>query len=227
MNNFDSVYSLGVVDRVNAMESNTYRTMDKGPNCIDNVIPNSIPEYSALKDAIKDKGKPVVCAQVRRTLAGNRKYFIALNSTKDQEQGFIIYLFSLANGLYNRMGPFPTLDSALSRADCYGLFQEGVKDMTEETLTKMKEAVGDYVGDDENGDPIYDEYFDELEDFNDDFCSDCIDEEELGNFEYDDMLDDDELSDYSMETERPEPDDQEVENYSFEDDDYFDLFDDI
>ena len=125
------------------------------------------------------------------------------------------------------MGPFPTLDSALSRADCYGLFQEGVKEMNEETLTKMKEAVGDYVGDDENGDPIYDEYFDELEDFNDDFCSDCIDEEELGNFEYDDMLDDDELSNYSMETERPEPDDQEVENYSFEDDDYFDLFDDI
>ena len=215
MNNFDSVYSLGVVDRVNAMESNTYRIMDKGPNCIDNVIPNSITEYSALKDAIKDKGKPVVCAQVRRTLAGNRKYFIALNSTKDQEQGFTIYLFSLANGLYNRMGPFPTLDSALSRADCYGLFQEGVKEMNEEMLTKMKEAVGDYVGDDENGDPIYDDFEDEFDEVDDDF-NDFINEEELGNVEYDDILDDidsDLDSNYSMEIERPEPEltSQEIE----------------
>lgn len=230
MNNFDSVYSLGVVDRVNAMESNTYRIMDKGPNCIDNVIPNSIPEYSALKDAIKDKGKPVVCAQVRRTLAGNHKYFIALNSTKDQEQGFTIYLFSLANGLYNRMGPFPTLDSALSRADCYGLFQEGVKDMTEETLTKMKEAVGDYVGDDENGDPIYDDFEDEFDEVDDDF-SDFINEEELGNVEYDDMLDDidsDLDSNYSMEIERPEPEltSQEIEEDNLlDEEDYFDMFD--
>lgn len=230
MNNFDSVYSLGVVDRVNAMESNTYRIMDKGPNCIDNVIPNSIPEYSALKDAIKDKGKPVVCAQVRRTLAGNRKYFIALNSTKDQEQGFTIYLFSLANGLYNRMGPFPTLDSALSRADCYGLFQEGVKEMNEEMLTKMKEAVGDYVGDDENGDPIYDDFEDEFDEVDDDF-SDFINEEELGNVEYDDMLDDidsDLDSNYSMEIERPEPEltSQEIEEDNLlDEDDYFDIFD--
>lgn len=230
MNNFDSVYSLGVVDRVNAMESNTYRIMDKGPNCIDNVIPNSIPEYSALKDAIKDKGKPVVCAQVRRTLAGNRKYFIALNSTKDQEQGFTIYLFSLANGLYNRMGPFPTLDSALSRADCYGLFQEGVKEMNEEMLTKMKEAVGDYVGDDENGDPIYDDFEDEFDEVDDDF-SDFINEEELGNVEYDDMLDDidsDLDSNYSMEIERPEPEltSQEIEEDNLlDEDDYFDMFD--
>lgn len=230
MNNFDSVYSLGVVDRVNAMESNTYRIMDKGPNCIDNVIPNSIPEYSALKDAIKDKGKPVVCAQVRRTLAGNRKYFIALNSTKDQEQGFTIYLFSLANGLYNRMGPFPTLDSALSRADCYGLFQEGVKDMNEEILVKMKEAVGDYVGDDENGDPIYDDFEDEFDEVDDDF-NDFINEEELGNVEYDDMLDDidsDLDSNYSMEIERPEPEltSQEIEEDNLlDEDDYFDMFD--
>ena len=229
MNNFDSVYSLGVVDRVNAMESNTYRIMDKGPNCIDNVIPNSIPEYSALKDAIKDKGKPIVCAQVRRTLAGNRKYFIALNSTKDQEQGFTIYLFSLANGLYNRMGPFPTLDSALSRADCYGLFQEGIKAMTEETLTKMKEAVGDYVGDDENGDPIYDDFEDEFDEVDDDF-NDFINEEELGNVEYDDMLDDidsDLDSNYSMEIERPEPEltSQEIEEDNLlDEDDYFDIF---
>ena len=230
MNNFDSVYSLGVVDRVNAMESNTYRIMDKGPNCIDNVIPNSIPEYSALKDAIKYKGKPVVCAQVRRTLAGNRKYFIALNSTKDQEQGFTIYLFSLANGLYNRMGPFPTLDSALSRADCYGLFQEGVKEMNEEMLTKMKEAVGDYVGDDENGDPIYDDFEDEFDEVDDDF-NDFINEEELGNVEYDDMLDDidsDLDSNYSMEIERPEPEltSQEIEEDNLlDEDDYFDMFD--
>lgn len=156
MNNFDNVYCLGVDCRKEAnTQGDSCRGLEKGSSCIDNIIPSEIPEYNALKDAIKGKGSIAACGEVRRTLAGNRKYLVVLKTKKSEEDegGFEVYLFSLANGLYNKMGPFPTLDSALSRADCFGLFEAK---MSKEEETRIREAVGDYLYDDENGLPVYD-----------------------------------------------------------------------
>lgn len=156
MNNFDNVFCLGMECRKDSnTQVNSCRGLEKGSGCIDNVIPSEIPEYNALKDAIKGKGSIAACGEVRRTLAGNRKYLVVLKTKKseDDEGGFEVYLFSLANGLYNKMGPFPTLDSALSRADCFGLFEAK---MSKDEETRIREAVGDYLYDDEDGLPVYD-----------------------------------------------------------------------
>lgn len=156
MNNFDNVYCLGMECRKDANTQGDYcRGLEKGSGCIDNIIPSEIPEYNALKDAVKGKGSVAACGEVRRTLAGNRKYLVVLKTKKSEEDegGFEVYLFSLANGLYNKMGPFPTLDSALSRADCFGLFEAK---MSKDEETRIREAVGDYLYDDEDGLPVYD-----------------------------------------------------------------------
>lgn len=118
-------------------------------DCIDK---EEFPEdNSALKDAVKDKGKAVRIGKIRDNFAGNNRYIVFL----DEEDGYTVYLFSVANGLYNKMGPFSTLDSALSRADCYGLFKEG-KMTKKDFETILREAVGDYLYDDEDGNPVYD-----------------------------------------------------------------------
>jgi len=156
MNNFDNVNCLGVECRKDAnTQGDCCRSLEKGPDCIDNVIPSGLPEHNALKDAVKGKGSVAACAEVRRTLAGNKKYLVVLKTKKSEEDegGFEIYLFSLANGLYNKMGPYPTLDSALSRADCFGLFEAK---MSKDEETRIREAVGDYLYDDEDGLPVYD-----------------------------------------------------------------------
>lgn len=108
-------------------------------------------DNSALKDAVKGKGKVVRCGKIRDNFAGNNRYVVFL----DEDDGYTVYLFSVANGLYNKMGPFTTLDSALSRADCYGLFKED-KMTTKDFETILREAVGDYLYDDEDGNPVYD-----------------------------------------------------------------------
>ena len=157
MNNFDKVNCLGMECRKTAnTEGDNCKPLEKGSGCIDNVIPSEFPEYNALKDAVKGKGSVVACAEVRKTLAGNRKYLVVLKTkkTEDNDEGYEVDLFSLANGLYNKMGPFPTLDSALSRADCFGLFEGEV--MKVNTESRIREAVGDYLYDDEDGNPVYD-----------------------------------------------------------------------
>lgn len=156
MNNFDNVYCLGIECRKTANTEGDYcRGLEKGSGCIDNIIPSERPEHAALKDAVKGKGSVAACAEVRATLAGNKKYLVVIKTTKTEESegGFEVYLFSLANGLYNKMGPFPTLDSALSRADCFGLFEAK---MNTDEKTRIREAVGDYLYDDEDGLPVYD-----------------------------------------------------------------------
>lgn len=173
MNNFDNVYCLGIECRKTANTEGDYcRGLEKGSGCIDNIIPSERPEHAALKDAVKGKGSVAACAEVRATLAGNKKYLVVIKTTKTEESkgGFEVYLFSLANGLYNKMGPFPTLDSALSRADCFGLFEAK---MSKDEKTRIREAVGDYLYDDEDGLPVYDG---DVEDFDgegyDDFSYD-------------------------------------------------------
>ena len=164
MNNFDNVYCLGIECRKTANTEGDYcRGLEKGSGCIDNIIPSERPEHAALKDAVKGKGSVAACAEVRATLAGNKKYLVVIKTTKTEESkgGFEVYLFSLANGLYNKMGPYPTLDSALSRADCFGLFE--VK-MNNDEKTRIREAVGDYLYDDEDGLPVYDGGFEDFDD---------------------------------------------------------------
>jgi len=163
MNNFDNVYCLGIECRKTANTEGDYcRGLEKGSGCIDNIIPSERPEHAALKDAVKGKGSVAACAEVRATLAGNKKYLVVIKTTKTEEKegGFEVYLFSLANGLYNKMGPFPTLDSALSRADCFGLFEAK---MNTDEKTRIREAVGDYLYDDEDGLPVYDGGFDDFD----------------------------------------------------------------
>lgn len=128
MNNFDSVYGL---DDNFRREANTEHQdgdnfLFKGEDCLD--ILKDKPEYEDIKDAIKSVGKCEAIARVRNTYAGNPKYCLVLSSNNR----YFVYLFSVANGLYNKMGPFPTLDSALSRSDCYGLFES--KRMTKKQL---------------------------------------------------------------------------------------------
>lgn len=163
MNNFDNVYCLGIECRKTANTEGDYcRGLEKGSGCIDNIIPSERPEHAALKDAVKGKGSVAACAEVRATLAGNKKYLVVIKTTKTEESegGFEVYLFSLANGLYNKMGPFPTLDSALSRADCFGLFEAK---MSKDEKTRIREAVGDYLYDDEDGLPVYDGGFEDFD----------------------------------------------------------------
>ena len=163
MNNFDNVYCLGIECRKTANTEGDYcRGLEKGSGCIDNIIPSERPEHAALKDAVKGKGSVAACAEVRATLAGNKKYLVVIKTTKTEESkgGFEVYLFSLANGLYNKMGPFPTLDSALSRADCFGLFEAK---MSTDEKTRIREAVGDYLYDDEDGLPVYDGGYDDFD----------------------------------------------------------------
>lgn len=171
MNNFDNVYCLGIECRKTANTEGDYcRGLEKGSGCIDNIIPSERPEHAALKDAVKGKGSVAACAEVRATLAGNKKYLVVIKTTKTEESegGFEVYLFSLANGLYNKMGPFPTLDSALSRADCFGLFEAK---MSKDEKTRIREAVGDYLYDDEDGIPVYDGG---VEDFDDEDYDDSV-----------------------------------------------------
>lgn len=128
-------------------------------------------DKEALKDAIKGKGKVKKVGKIRDNFAGNNRYVIIL----DNEDGYTVYLFSVANGLYNKMGPFVTLDSAISRADCYGLFKEN-KNVEDNLFKSIREAVGDYLYDDEEGNPVYDggeeEYDDDFDSFEGDEMED-------------------------------------------------------
>ena len=53
-------------------------------------------------------------------MAGNHKYVLFVK----EEGGVKVYLYTVLNGLYNEMGPYKDLDTAMSNADCYGLFEE-------------------------------------------------------------------------------------------------------
>jgi hypothetical protein len=134
MNNFDNVYGL---DDKSRKEANTEHQdgdnfLFKEKNCLE--IIKDRPEYEDIKDAIKDCGKCEAIARVRNSYAGNPKYCLVLSS----DNKYFVYLYSIANGLYNKMGPFPTLDSALSRSDCYGLFES--KNLKRNSLNESNET---------------------------------------------------------------------------------------
>ena len=117
MNNFDDVYALNRDERqISNLE--TYRRFiskgDKPLECINDE------DAKAIKDALSGKGRVLAVADGRRSLAGNHKYVLFVK----EEGGVKVYLYTVLNGLYNEMGPYKDLDTAMSNADCYGLFEE-------------------------------------------------------------------------------------------------------
>lgn len=117
MNNFEDVYGLNRDDR-QMSNLETYRRFiskgDKPLQCINDE------DAKAIKDVLSGKGKLLAIADGRRTMAGNHKYILFVK----EECGVKVYLYTVLNGLYNDMGPYKDLDTAMSNADCYGLFEE-------------------------------------------------------------------------------------------------------
>ena len=117
MNNFDDVYALNRDERqISNLE--TYRRFiskgDKPLKCINDE------DAKAIKDVLSGKGRVLAVADGRRSMAGNHKYVLFVK----EEGGVKVYLYTILNGLYNEMGPYKDLDTAMSNADCYGLFEE-------------------------------------------------------------------------------------------------------
>lgn len=117
MNNFEDVYGLNRDDRqISNLE--TYRRFiskgDKPLQCINDE------DAKAIKDVLSGKGKLLAVVDGRRSMAGNHKYVLFVK----EEGGVKVYLYTVLNGLYNEMGPYKDLDTAMSNADCYGLFEE-------------------------------------------------------------------------------------------------------
>lgn len=117
MNNFEDVYGLNRDDR-QMSNLETYRRFiskgDKPLQCINDE------DAKAIKEVLSGKGKLLAIADGRRTMAGNHKYVLFVK----EEGGVKVYLYTVLNGLYNDMGPYKDLDTAMSNADCYGLFEE-------------------------------------------------------------------------------------------------------
>lgn len=117
MNNFDDVYALNRDERqISNLE--TYRRFiskgDKPLECINDE------DAKAIKDVLSGKGKLLAVVDGRRSMAGNHKYVLFVK----EDGGVKVYLYTVLNGLYNEMGPYKDLDTAMSNADCYGLFEE-------------------------------------------------------------------------------------------------------
>lgn len=167
MNNFEDVYDLNRDDRqISNLE--TYRRFiskgDKPLQCINDE------DAKAIKDALNGKGKLLAVADGRRTMAGNHKYVLFVK----EEGGVKVYLYTVLNGLYNDMGPYKDLDTAMSNADCYGLFEECKRVANKKVLQEDVEDEEEFIDWDSEG---YDDVYDgEMEDFSWDDEADIPDE---------------------------------------------------
>lgn len=167
MNNFEDVYDLNRDDRqISNLE--TYRRFiskgDKPLQCINDE------DAKAIKDALNGKGKLLAVADGRRTMAGNHKYVLFVK----EEGGVKVYLYTVLNGLYNDMGPYKDLDTAMSNADCYGLFEECKRVANKKVLQEDAEDEEEFIDWDSEG---YDDVYDgEMEDFSWDDEADIPDE---------------------------------------------------
>lgn len=166
MNNFDDVYALNRDERqISNLE--TYRRFiskgDKPLECINDE------DAKAIKDALSGKGKILAVVDGRRSLAGNHKYVLFVK----EEGGVKVYLYTVLNGLYNEMGPYKDLDTAMSNADCYGLFEEckqvaNTKILENNMNKKLFEEIVDEWDDDDvmtyDGDEMEDWSWDDYDD---------------------------------------------------------------
>lgn len=151
MNHFDDVCGLHLEARKAANLETFQRFISKGDDPLCCIKEEDAKE---IKNAIKGMGKLLAVANGRRALTGNHKYVLFIK----EKEGVKVYLYTVLNGLYNEMGPFKDLDTALSNADCYGLFEECKK------IASMK-----VLGDDMNK-KLFEEIVEEYDewDFEDD-----------------------------------------------------------
>jgi hypothetical protein len=117
MNNFEDVYGLNRDDRQMSNLETYRRFISKGDKPLDCIKDE---DAKAIKDVLSGKGKLLAVVDGRRSMAGNHKYVLFVK----EEGGVKVYLYTVLNGLYNEMGPYKDLDTAMSNADCYGLFEE-------------------------------------------------------------------------------------------------------
>lgn len=167
MNNFEDVYGLNRDDR-QLSNLETYRRFickgDKPLECIKDE------DAKAIKDVLNRKGKLLAVVDGRRSMAGNHKYVLFVK----EEGGVKVYLYTVLNGLYNEMGPYKDLDTAMSNADCYGLFEEckkvasmkvlGEKDMNKKLFEEIIEEWDDDDIDTYDGDEMEDWDWDDYDD---------------------------------------------------------------
>ena len=139
MNNFEDTVNLNVDERAFDNCEAYKRFIIKGPEWADEL--SNKEDVKNIKDVVKGVGKLVAVADGRRTMMGNHKYILFIE-TKD---GYKVYLYTNMNGLYNEMGPYDSLDTAESNADCYGLFEEQKKIMNK----KLFESIYDGIDDDD------------------------------------------------------------------------------
>lgn len=166
MNHFDDVCGLHLEARKDANLETFQRFISKGDDPLCCIKEEDAKE---IKNAIKGMGKLLAVANGRRTLAGNHKYVLFIK----EKEGVKVYLYTVLNGLYNEMGPFKDLDTALSNADCYGLFEECKK------VASMKVLEGNM------NKKLFEEIVEEWDD--DDF--DTFDGDEMEDWSWDDYDD--------------------------------------
>lgn len=181
MNNFDDVYALNRDERqISNLE--TYRRFiskgDKPLECINDE------DAKAIKDVLSGKGKLLAVVDGRRSLAGNHKYVLFVK----EEGGVKVYLYTVLNGLYNEMGPYKDLDTAMSNADCYGLFEECKQVANTKVLeNNMNKKLFEEIIEDWDDDDVMTYDGDEMEDWSwDDFDDGTV---LGGNFDNDDNSD--------------------------------------
>lgn len=116
-----------------------------------------------VKDILKGKGKLVAVAQSGRALSGAPRYVLFV----DVKDGVKFYSYTKLNKLYNEFGPFKDLETALSNADCYGLFEEGKNNMNKKLFEEIIEDYDPYDDDLGYGPDGMGVYDGEMEDHND------------------------------------------------------------
>lgn len=171
MNNFEDVYGLNRDDR-QMSNLETYRRFiskgDKPLQCINDE------DAKAIKDVLSGKGKLLAVVDGRRSMAGNHKYVLFVK----EEDGVKVYLYTVLNGLYNEMGPYKDLDTAMSNADCYGLFEECKQIANKKVLNESIEDEEEFEDWDSEG--FDDVCEDDMEDFSWDDEAYIPDEERYG-----------------------------------------------
>lgn len=177
MNHFDDVCGLHLEARKEANLETFQRFISKGDDPLCCIKDEDAKE---IKNAIKGMGKLLAVANGRRTLAGNHKYILFIK----EQDGVKVYLYTVLNGLYNEMGPFKDLDTALSNADCYGLFEECKKIASMKVLEgNMNKKLFEEIAEEWDIDDIDTYDGDEMEDWS----WDDYDDEYGGTDPYEDM----------------------------------------
>ncbi len=184
MNNFEDIVNLNVDERAFDNSEAYKRFLIRGPEWADEL--SNKEDVKNIKDAVKGVGRLVAVADGRRTMMGNHKYILFIE-TKD---GYKVYLYTSMNGLYNEMGPYDSLDTAESNADCYGLFEEQKKIMNK----KLFESIYDGIEDDDEMLGYDDDDFVGVDDDADNFISD----EDIAEAAYDtdDFFTDEDIIEY-------------------------------